>query len=302
LPEAQSCSVFAGDDAPGVMTEFRRTHLIVAVAMLGAMNALLRPVAVAVTEHGAIDAALVGFGINPAVWVALVLAGMALADSAPRPLARRDLVLATVTLCGLSIPSANVSWLVLALYGAALCLDRRLSPAQHTGAAILLVVALREPIVSAATQLLNEPLLGLDAMLVAAALAPFIEGISSEGNIVLGTDSAKLVILTGCSSVRNVSYALLFWYAVSRSMLPRLTRPVCLAGAAIAATMIAQNVVRLALMASSDANYDVIHGPSGQIFFEVLMLVLVLGLTSLGVGHALTHLAGGRAAAAARAR
>ncbi|NCF29764.1 MAG: hypothetical protein GWP69_20485 [Gammaproteobacteria bacterium] len=156
--------------------------------------------------------------------------------------------------------------------------------------------------VSTTLQLLNEPLLGMDAALTAAALAPFMDGISAEGNIVLDRDGARLVILTSCSSVGNLSYALLFWYAVSRSVLPRLTRPAWLAGAGIAAAVIAQNVLRLALMASSDTSYDVIHGPSGQTLFEVLMLALVLGLTSLGVWHVLTHSAGDRAAAAARTR
>jgi hypothetical protein len=284
------------------MTNLHRTHLIVTVAMLGAANAVLRPVAVMIADQGAVDAALGGFGVNPAVWVALILAGWGLADSPPRPLARRDVVLAAVALCGLTIPIANASWLVLALYAAVLCLDDRLSPAQHIGATILLVVALREPMVSTTLQLLNEPLLGMDAALTAAALAPFMDGISAEGNIVLDRDGARLVILTSCSSVGNLSYALLFWYAVSRSVLPRLTRPAWLAGAGIAAAVIAQNVLRLALMASSDTSYDVIHGPSGQTLFEVLMLALVLGLTSLGVWHVLTHSAGDRAAAAARTR
>jgi len=266
--------------------------------MLGAANALLRPVAVTIAEQGVVDAALRGFGINPAVWVALLLAGMALADSAPRPLARRDLVLAMLTLCALSIPSAIASWLVLALYCAALCLDRRLSPAQHCGASILLLVASREPIVSTAMYLLNEPLLAIDAVMAAATLAPFVDGIYAEGNIVLSEDSARLVVLTSCSSVRNVSYGLLFWYAASRSVLQHLTRSAWLAGVGIATTMVAQNIIRLSLMAKSDASYEFIHGPTGETLFEVLMLVLVLGLTSLGVRHALTELAGGRAAAA----
>jgi hypothetical protein len=94
-----------------------------------------------IADQGAVDAALGGFGVNPAVWVALILAGWGLADSPPRPLARRDVVLAAVALCGLTIPIANASWLVLALYAAVLCLDDRLSPAQHIGATILLVVA-----------------------------------------------------------------------------------------------------------------------------------------------------------------
>jgi hypothetical protein len=62
------------------MTNLHRTHLIVAVAMLGAANAVLRPVAVMIADQGAVDAALGGFGVNPAVWVALILAGWGLAD------------------------------------------------------------------------------------------------------------------------------------------------------------------------------------------------------------------------------
>jgi hypothetical protein len=277
-----------------------RNGLILAVTLLGALNAVLRPVAASLGERGWVEAAVATFGVNPAVWVALTLAALNLHSATPATLMRRDVALAAGVLVGLTIPSATVSWLVLAGYGVVLCLDTRLSDLQRAGALILVVAALRDPIVSASLHLLNEPLLALDAVLAAAALAPFVDGVHAQGNLVLGADGARLVILTSCSSLANLSYALLFWFAVSRTLLPRLDRNTWFAAAAIAAALVALNVARLALMAASDSAYALIHGATGRLLFEALMLLLLTGFTLLGVRHALAKHPRGRAAVAAR--
>lgn len=282
------------------MTETGRNGLILGLAVLGAANALLRPVTASIRGEGWLAAAGNSFGVNPAVWVALILACAALHSLTRVPLERRDVALAAGVLLGLTIPSATVSWLTLAGYALLLCRDARLDTIQRTGAVILAVTALRDPLVSTTMHLLNEPLLAVDAALTAAALAPFVEGVRAEGNLVLGSDSTRLVILTSCSSLANLSYALLFWFAVCRTLLPRLDRHAWLAGAAIASVLVAQNVARLALMAASDSGYEVIHGPTGRLLFEVLMLLLVTGFTLLGVRHALAKHSRDRTAAAVR--
>jgi len=277
-----------------------RNGVLLTVALLGAANATLRPVTAAIDELGWLEAAGIAFGVNPAVWVALALAFIGLYAKAHVPLTRRDLILVAGVLLGLMIPSATISWLVVSAYALALLLDARLEPAQRAAALILAITALRAPAVSMAMNLLNEPLLAFDAALAAATLAPFIQGVYAQGNLVLGPDGARLVILTSCSSLANLSYALLFWFAVSRSLAPRLQRRAWLAGAAIACALVILNVGRLALMAASDAGYEVIHGPSGRLLFESLMLLMVAGLTLHGVRDALAKHPRDRAAAAAR--
>ena len=148
--------------------------------------------------------------------------------------------------------------------------------------------------------LLNEPLLALDAALAAAVLASFVDGVHAEGNLVLGADGARLVILTSCSSLANLSYALLFWFVVSRTLLPRLDLNAWLAAGAIAAALVALNVARLALMAASDSGYELIHGVTGRLLFEALMLLLLTCFTLLGAKHALAKHPRGRTAVAAR--
>ena len=282
------------------MAEIGRNGLIFAVALLGAANATLRPVIASIEELGWLESAGLAFGVNPAVWVALILALVGLHARGHVPLTGRDLALAGTALLGLTIPSATISWLVVAAYALALVFDTRLDPTQRTAALILAVTALRAPLISAAMNLLNEPLLAFDAVLAASALAPFMEGVYAEGNLLLGPDGARLVILTSCSSLANLSYALLFWFAVSRTLMPRMERRAWLAGAVIACALVIQNVARLALMATSDAGYEIIHGPSGRLFFELLMLFMVTGITLLGVRDALAKHPRDRAAAAAR--
>jgi hypothetical protein len=261
------------------------------VALLGAANATLRPVTSSIHELGWLESAGHAFGVNPAVWVALILALVGLHARDHVPLTGRDLALAGTALLGLTIPSATISWLVVAAYALALAFDTRLDPTQRTAALILAVAALRAPLISATMSLLNEPLLAFDAALAASALALFMEGVYAEGNLVLGPDGARLVILTSCSSLANLSYALLFWFAVSRTLMPRMERR---------AALVSQNVARLALMATSDAGYEIIHGPSGRLFFELLMLFMVTGITLLGVRDALAKHPRDRAAVAAR--
>ena len=282
------------------MADTARNGLILAVTLLGALNAVLRPVAASIGELGWLEAAGTTFGVNPAVWVALTLAAINLHSAAPATLTHRDVVLSAVVLAGLTVPSATASWLVLACYGLMLCFDTRLTHAQRAGALILVVTALRDPFISVALHLLNEPLLALDATLAAAALAPFVDGVHAQGNLVLGTDGARLVILTSCSSLANLSYALLFWFAVSRTLLVRLDLHAWLAAGAIAAALVALNVARLALMAASDSGYELIHGATGRLVFEALMLLLLSGFTLFGVKHALAKHPRGRAAVAAR--
>jgi hypothetical protein len=265
------------------VAEIGRNGLIFAVALLGAANATLRPVTSSIHELGWLESAGHAFGVNPAVWVALILALVGLHARDHVPLTGRDLALAGTALLGLTIPSATISWLVVAAYALALAFDTRLDPTQRTAALILAVAALRAPLIS-------EPLLAFDAALAASALALFMEGVYAEGNLVLGPDGARLVILTSCSSLANLSYALLFWFAVSRTLMP----------AVIACALVSQNVARLALMATSDAGYEIIHGPSGRLFFELLMLFMVTGITLLGVRDALAKHPRDRAAVAAR--
>jgi hypothetical protein len=273
---------------------------MLAMALLGSLNAVARPVVASIHDAGWVAVAGITFGVNPAVWVALVISLAGLASGSNTPLKRRDVVLTAIVLLGLTVPSATASWLVLAGFSAVLMRDHSLTSTQRAGATILLVTALRDPLVSTATHLFNEPLLALDAMLAAMALAPFANGVHADGNLVLGPDGARLVVLTSCSSLANLSYALLFWFAVSRTLLPRLDRKAWAAGAVLALLLVALNVTRLAMKAASDAGYDVIHGPPGRLLFEVLMLLVVTGLTLLGVrdAHAKRHR--DRAFAAAR--
>jgi len=277
-----------------------RTLLFLSLTVLGAVNAVIRPISRALGEQSSDVPFQTTLGVNPVIWVALLLTLVNLAGGSGQRLERRDLLLAAVVMGGLIIPSATASWLVLALFAAWMWCDTSLSRVQRSGAAILFAVSLREPVLSTLTHLLNTQILGLDAMLAAAALAPFEQGIYSRGNLVLGSDGVRLVVLTSCSSLANLSFAMIFWYAVSQTLQLRMTRPAWWAGVAIALSVIALNIARLAIMSSSGEWYETAHGASGKAIFSVAMLVVVMGLTTWGVRHVFTGQAGTRTAGTSR--
>lgn len=277
-----------------------RSLLHAALAIVGAANAMIRPMAVSVEQHGLLAAAANGFGINLAVWLALVLAIAGLAATRGGPLRRVDLAVTAVMLCALMVPSSSASWLVLALLAAWIGRDRHLSVAQRAGVVVLFVVAIREPLLSSLIHLFNTQLLALDAILTSLALSPFVDGARADGNMVMAEDGVRLVVLSSCSSLANLSFAMLFWFSVSRTLMPRITPSAWRAGTAIGLLVVAQNVGRLAVMASSGERYDYLHGDIGRPLLEAAMLLSVILLTLWGVRHAIADLVGRGTAGASR--
>ena len=277
-----------------------RSLLVAALAIIGAANAVIRPVTVAVEQQGLLSAAVNGFGVNLAVWLALALAIAGIVSRRGPPLERRDLVVAAVVLGVLMVPSSSASWLVLALLAAWIGLDRGLSAAQRAGVVVLFVVAIREPLLTSLIHLFNTQLLALDAILTSLALSPFVEGARADGNMVVADDGVRLVVLSSCSSLANLSFAMLFWFSITRTLMTRITPTAWRAGIAIGLLVVAQNVGRLAVMASSGERYDYLHGDSGRPLLEAGMLVSVILLTLWGVRHVIADMVGHRAAGASR--
>lgn len=264
-----------------------RSRFFSALAALAAANALSRPLHLALQEGDLWGALSQGLALNPAVLSALLLGlgGLARGQDEP-PLSDADLGVGLILLLLLLLPSATVSWLVLAVLAGYLCRDRQLTPAQHAGAAILLLCALREPLTSAVLDVLSVPLLALDARLAALLLSAWSPGAHAQGNLILQADEVRLVVLTGCSSLVNLSYALLFWYAASRTLYRRFPRPVWYAGLAVGGTVVALNVLRLVYMANSRAGYLLLHEGVGQYWLSSLSLLLVVGATCGGIWYA----------------
>ena len=127
------------------------------------------------------------------------------------------------------------------------------------------------------------PILRLDAGLVQLAT-----GIRIEGNILhidpraSGVGFDKIVIMGGCSSLRNVSQALILWATLVQLFAARVTLAIFAAGAAAVAAMIALNVARIALIVAYPQHLAFIHDGLGATMISLLAFVTafaIIGMT-----------------------
>ncbi|MEE8351639.1 MAG: hypothetical protein V3R37_05550 [Rhodospirillales bacterium] len=255
-------------------------------AVIGFLNAVARPVAVTIEKEGALSALLSGLGMNPILAASFVLAIILVLHSAPRPVRQHHFVLALAVSVGLFIPSATVAWLMLGALAAAILLDKSLPENMRAGGAIMMAVAMRDPLSRALLDLFAEPLLAFDGRVAAIWLSTFYDQVGHRGNLIIGPDGHRLLILTGCSSFANLSYSLLAWFAVSRAFLSSFTRRVWIAGAGISVLVPVLNHLRLARMGLDAEAYVFFHSGEGRYWFEAGIVLITCTLILWGTRHA----------------
>jgi hypothetical protein len=117
-----------------------------------------------------------------------------------------------------------------------------------------------------------------------AALVSWLLGTRRAGNIVEFADnSGQLVILPPCSSLANVSLAILCWVTVSQLTGHKRSSYDVLWCLCACASVIAVNVTRMEMMGLSERNYDIIHSNYGDLFTNVIICALMIGICLLGV-------------------
>jgi exosortase/archaeosortase family protein len=91
------------------------------------------------------------------------------------------------------------------------------------------------------------------------------------------------VILPSCSSLANVSLAILCWVTMSEMTSHRRSiSDICWCLSACAA-VVAVNVIRMSMMGISDEYYERIHGHLGEAIVNATILIITLVICSLGV-------------------
>jgi exosortase/archaeosortase family protein len=94
--------------------------------------------------------------------------------------------------------------------------------------------------------------------------------------------SGSMIVLPACSSLANMSLALLCWVTITQWVGHRWSaRDVLWAGLACV-SVIAVNVTRISLMGLSHRNYELIHSSWGDMITNSIMLALMVGVTVLG--------------------
>jgi hypothetical protein len=224
------------------------------------------------------EGALAGADINVILLLAC-FAGISLVSTkAPEDVQRLDLVVALVFFILVALPIFPLSWMAVTGLSLYILLFANNNRERVRGALILL--AMTAPMLWSRLlfQLFAKPILDVDASLVSLLL-----GTQRTGNMVGFLDgSGYMIVLPACSSLANMSLALLCWVTITQWVGHRWTaRDVFWAGLACA-SVIAVNVTRISLMGFSQRHYELIHSSWGDMITNTIMLALMVGVTVLG--------------------
>jgi exosortase/archaeosortase family protein len=257
----------------------RRGEFFAGLFILGFSNGIFERVTWAI-EKGTIENAILGtFGISVLVWVACFIAVSLLLRQPPEPVTRNDLILGVAVAVAVLIPSAKVSWValtVLGLYGLR-CFEAG-APARRAGLVSLAVTVpmLWSRLVFA---MLSDLILQADAILVS-----LVVGTARVGNTVgFADNSGYLIILPPCSSLADVSLAVLGWALFTQALTRRPSLKDVWWCLAACSAVIVINVTRIALIGLHREHFELIHGAVGAGVASFLSLMAIVGINLIRV-------------------
>jgi exosortase/archaeosortase family protein len=131
--------------------------------------------------------------------------------------------------------------------------------------------------------LMSDAILRFDAV-----LAGLILGTGRSGNAIAFADGwGYFWIAPQCSSLANISLALLCWVAVTQAL--GRTNPALRYCFLAVASVIVINVMRLALTGISHDNYDLLHGAAGNLILGLFTFAVTLAICFYGTTREASH-------------
>ncbi|MCV6589541.1 MAG: exosortase/archaeosortase family protein [Marinobacterium sp.] len=271
------------DKADNVITGIAVERLCWQLLITGAfLNALLPRALELYQQQGLVHALQESGGQSLISWGALGLVLLLLHNAqyqqtACQQATHQYLPVVLALLC--CIPLASISWAVLTLAGIWLGWQSKGNTAQKAAGMLLVALALRGPLSALMLNLFSGPLLTMDAWLSASLLQLLGESAQQVDNLVLRADGVNLLVLTGCSSVTNLSWALLLWLTVQLWLYQQLPQRAVTMALLIVALVVGINAIRLTLMTLSQTAYQLVHDGWGGELVNLVTLLLVLWLS-----------------------
>lgn len=260
-----------------------RQALFGGLVVAGFANGISEKVYYAVAARGWLAAAFGTFDVSVIIWGAWLASLLLLRRSGDRqPVRSSDLAVAGLACVLFLVPLPSLSWLALSLV--ALHAYRSAGGDGPLRRAAAIAFALTIPLLWARLVFaaFSDDILALDATLVA-----WIVGTVPSGNVVPFADASGFLFLNpGCSSITNVSLAILS-ACVFVNLYDRRWSPdaILWTGAACAAVVFV-NVLRISLIGLFPAHYQLIHGPVGATVAAWLTVAAILGICLHGIGDA----------------
>lgn len=261
-----------------------RTELFLLAAVLLCANALLPTIAAGIANHGVVVSIANTFDVSAVVWAAIYI-GLGFVLRMPTaPITFLDKVAIAAAILASVLPLGIATWVALSALGLYLILTgRRGSPAFQTRAGWVLL-ALTVPMFWSKRlfNLMSEFFLSIDAILVSSIT--HTERISNLVAIPGGT--GYLEIAAPCSSMANVSLAILCWVLFSQTNNVRWSPRNILWCLAACASVMSINIIRISLIGYFPWHYELLHGPIGNTTASWLSIFASITICYFGVRRA----------------
>jgi exosortase/archaeosortase family protein len=251
-----------------------------AVGVLAALNAQADQIIANLSWQSPLDTFLNLGGVSAIMWAAMAAAWKIGSEGRRSMRGRLDFaVLATVIL--LSFVPISYS----AQAGLLVCASYMLATANPTEdperRAAFVLLALTGPLIwgRLLLRLFEAPILAFDARIVGAAI-----GSDVHGNVVRFPDeTGQFIIGDPCSSVHNMSLAIVLWTTAAMLFRIRVDRRYVMVGMAMVGLMFGLNILRLSIMGLFPANFEFLHVGGGAILFAWTGLIGAALLAGHGI-------------------
>lgn len=259
-----------------------RGQLFASVYIIACANGLTARIVKSIHSHGWwLDAAVGNFDVSIIVWVAcFVGVSLVLIDRAGK-IQKTDLVLSAALLPLIALPIGAASWLAVTILSVYILLFTDPADSFRRGTIVLLAVTVPMFWSRLVFNLFAKYILEIDAFFVRWVL-----GTESTGNLVEFADrSGSLAIFPACSSLANVSLAMLCWVTVSQYARHKWRSQDILWCLLACFSVFAFNVLRISLMGVNGAFYLMLHSPPVEVLLSIVMLGLVVSISLAGIRH-----------------
>lgn len=261
-----------------VSSKLPRGEFFGGLFVLGCASGLAARIIQSVTRHGWAEALFTTFEISAIVWISCAAGIFLVLQDRTIGLRPLDLAMGAGFVLLVVLPVGPISWVAIAALAAYVIVSTA-DASSRRGALILLAVTVPMLWSRVLFQFFANLILQIDASLVALTL-----NTSRAGDVVQFADgSGSLAILPGCSSLANVSLAILCWVAVNQIIDHKRSAYDLIWLLAACASVIVVNVTRISIQGLSQWHYTTFHSLFGDMLSNTVILGLTLCFSLLGV-------------------
>lgn len=247
--------------------------------VIAALNARMAPIAAMIDDAGLQTSIYSLFGISAVIWFALYAAwSIAVTDASAEPYRRGDsfILLALIACIILPLPMPSIGAGFAA--GLWLLMTSKSGTAGRRMAIILTAITAQQIFGRLFMTLFSQAILAADIFLV-----DIISGFEGQGNVLTRPDGSNMIVAAGCSSITNMSYALLAWVTVAQLFKLRLDRRLAAYVMLSLIVIFMLNTLRLLMMGWYPAYFDFIHVGGGAALFSWAGFILLAVLAGMAV-------------------